>query len=63
MEALIRWTRFYGTKLFKNNKIKGGKAKAKQNKVLCAEQLSRRMKEDIGLEYENNDASDYTKYL
>ncbi|MEZ9895419.1 hypothetical protein AB4356_23895 [Vibrio lentus] len=50
MEALIRWARFYGTKLFKNNKIKGGKAKAKQNKVLCAEQLSRRMKEDIGLE-------------
>ncbi|WP_454442288.1 hypothetical protein [Vibrio bathopelagicus] len=63
MEALISWTRFYGAKLFKNKKIKGGKVKAKKNQVLCAEQLSRRVKEDIGLEYENNDAADYTKYL
>ena len=63
MELLISWTRFYGAKLFKNNKIKVGEVKAKQNQVLCAEQLSRRVKEDIGLEYENNDAIDYTKYL
>ncbi|MEZ8698498.1 hypothetical protein [Vibrio lentus] len=63
MEVLISWTRFYGTKLFKNKKIRVGKVKAKQNKVLCAEQLSRRVKEDIGLEYENNDATDYIKYL
>ena len=63
MEALISWTRFYGAKLFKNKKIKRSKVKAKQNKVLCIEQLSRRVKEDIGLEYENNDATDYTKYL
>ncbi|MEZ8283289.1 hypothetical protein BCU17_03060 [Vibrio splendidus] len=63
MEALISWTRFYGTKLFKNKKIKRSKVKAKQNKVLCVEQLSRRVKEDIGLDYENNDASDYIKYL
>ncbi|MEZ9514763.1 hypothetical protein AB4359_02455 [Vibrio splendidus] len=63
MEALICWTRFYGAKLFKNKKIKRGEVKAKQNKILCVEQLSRRMKEDIGLDYENNDASDYIKYL
>ena len=63
MEVLISWTRFYGAKLFKNKKIRVGKVKAKQNKVLCAEQLSHRVKEDIGLEYENNDATDYTKYL
>lgn len=63
MEILISLTRFYGAKLFKNNKIKVGKVKEKQNQVLCAEQLSRRVKEDIGLEYENSDASDYTKYL
>ena len=63
MEALISWTRFYGAKLFKNNKIKGDKVKAKQNKVLCVEHLSSRVKEDIGLEYGNNDAADYTKYL
>ncbi|OED71283.1 hypothetical protein A143_05710 [Vibrio splendidus ZS-139] len=63
MEALISWTRFYGAKFFKNKKIKLGEVKAKQNQVLCAEQLSRRVKEDIGLEYENNDSSDYTKYL
>ncbi|PML58989.1 hypothetical protein [Vibrio lentus] len=63
MEVLIKLTRFYGAKLFKNKKIKVGKVKAKQNKVLCAEQLSRRVKEDIGLEYENSDATDYTKYL
>ncbi|MEZ8017266.1 hypothetical protein AB4393_15650 [Vibrio splendidus] len=63
MEALISWTRFYGAKLFKNKKIKRGEVKAKQNKVLCVEQLSCRMKEDIGLDYENNDTSDYIKYL
>ncbi|WP_192889309.1 hypothetical protein [Vibrio bathopelagicus] len=63
MEELISWTRFYGAKLFKNKKIKGSKIKAKNNQVLCSEQLSRRVKEDIGLEYENSDASDYTKYL
>ncbi|MEZ9158814.1 hypothetical protein AB4169_11105 [Vibrio lentus] len=63
MEVLISWTRFYGDKLFKNKKIKVGKVKAKKNQVLCAEQLSRRVKEDVGLEYENNNATDYTKYL
>lgn len=63
MEALMSWTRWFGIKLFKNKKIKLGEVKAEQNKVLCAEQLSRRLKEDIGLEDESSDTSSYTKYL
>nr|WP_241790483.1 hypothetical protein [Vibrio genomosp. F10] len=63
MEALIGWTKIFGTKLFKNKRIKGGEVIGARNEILCTEQLSRRVKEDLGLESENNDASDYTKYL
>lgn len=35
----------------------------KSNKVLCVEQLSHRVKEDLGLSSENSNDSDYTKYL
>ncbi len=31
----------------KDKKIKGGKVKAKKIRLLCAEQLSRRVKEDL----------------
>ena len=40
-----------------------GKVIGKPNEMLCAEQLSRRVKEELGLDNENNDTSDYTKYL
>ncbi|WGV99776.1 hypothetical protein QF117_17905 [Vibrio sp. YMD68] len=63
MEALIGWTKMFGTKLFKNKYINEGEVIGKPNEMLCAEQLSRRVKEDLGLDNENNDTSDYTKYL
>ncbi|UPR57575.1 hypothetical protein ITG10_04380 [Vibrio sp. ED004] len=63
MELLINLKSFFGDKIFKNKvmEVKGGKAKS--NKVLCVEQLSRRIKEDLGLSSENRNDSDYTKYL
>ena len=63
MEVLMSWTRWCGIKLFKNNNIKGRQAELKPNGALYLEQLSPRLKKDVGLDYENNDASDYTKYL
>ncbi|CDT18315.1 hypothetical protein VCR4J2_260178 [Vibrio coralliirubri] len=63
MELLINLKSFLGYKIFKN-KVMGVKiGEAKSNKVLCVEQLSRRVKEDLGLSCENNNDSDYTKYL
>lgn len=63
MELLINLKSFLGYKIFKN-KVMGVKiGETKSNKVLCVEQLSHRVKEDLGLSSENNNDSDYTKYL
>ncbi|MEZ8723221.1 hypothetical protein AB6D66_19270 [Vibrio pomeroyi] len=63
MEALMNWTRWFGIKLFKNNNIKERQTKLKPNGALYLEQLSPRLKKDLGLNYESNDSSDYKKYL
>lgn len=63
MELLINLKSFFGNKIFKNKVMEVNGDKTKSNEVLCVEQLSRRVKEDLGLSCENNNDSDYTKYL
>ncbi|MEZ8010106.1 hypothetical protein AB4516_04800 [Vibrio sp. 10N.222.54.F12] len=63
MKAMTCWIGRLVTYIFQvNDKKKNSKA-AKSRQVISSESLSDRMRKDIGLDYERNDAADYTKYL
>jgi len=63
MEGIVRWGEAIKGLVSKNKVLSTKKATTNRRKQICAEQLSKRIQKDLGVEVDSNDAADYTKYL
>lgn len=63
MEGIASWGAVIKGIARKNKQLSQEENKDNSRKQICAEQLSKRIQKDLGIEVEYNNAADYTKYL